>query len=399
MAAAHAPAGGESGQALQTGRRVAAISVVVNAVLAAISLLVGTRGRSLTVVASGIEFAADVVASLAVLFGFWYASRPADSRHPYGHGRAETLAGLLIGLALFVIGGSIAAHAARELDAVHPPPAAYTLWPLAIALAVKTALMVSKMRVSHRTGSQALMADAWNDSVDVLSSVAAIIALGLTIYDPGRFRAADHVGGMLVGVFVIVAGVGVVRSTSLDLIDTMPPDRLLDDVRRAACAVDGVRGVEKLFGRRTGLQYHVDLHLEVDGWMSVDDGHAIATDVRERIRREVAAVSDVLVHVEPPGLGENPEADLIRGRRSRADVTKEQAQGPDVGGFRPDVQADAPACQFHQPSRLPRRASSVLAARERHDRVVARVQEQQRAAGAPDAVPRGEAVAHRPPHR
>ena len=89
---------------------------------------------------------------------------------------------------------------------------------------------------------------------------------------------------MLVGVFVIVAGLGVVRSTSLDLIDTMPPDALLDEVRRAACAVDGVRGVEKLFGRRTGLQYHVDLHLEVDGWISVDEGHAIATRVRERIR-------------------------------------------------------------------------------------------------------------------
>jgi cation diffusion facilitator family transporter len=288
---------------MQSGRRVAAISVVVNALLAALNLVVGARGGSLTVVASGIEFAADVVASLAVLFGFWYASRPPDSNHPYGHGRAETLAGLLIGLALFVIGGSIVAHAVREMSALHAPPAAYTLWPLAIALAVKTGLMASKMRVSRRTGSQALMADAWNDSVDVLSSVAAIIALGFTLYDPLTFRAADHVGGMLVGVFVIVAGLGVVRSTSLDLIDTMPPDALLDDVRRAACAVEGVRGVEKLFGRRTGLQYHVDLHLEVDGWKSVDEGHAIATRVRERVRLEVVAVSDVLVHVEPAGLG------------------------------------------------------------------------------------------------
>jgi cation diffusion facilitator family transporter len=213
---------------------------------------------------------------------------------------------LLIGLALFVIGGSIVLHAVRDMGVLHAPPAAFTLWPLAIALAVKTGLMVSKMRVSRRTGSQALMADAWNDSVDVLSSMAAIIALGLTIYDPLRFGAADHVGGMLVGVFVIVAGLGVVRSTSLDLIDTMPPDALLDDVRRVACTVEGVCGVEKLFGRRTGLQYHVDLHLEVDGWKSVDEGHAIATRVRERVRLEVTPVSDVLVHVEPAGLGKDP---------------------------------------------------------------------------------------------
>lgn len=289
---------------LQAGRRVAIISVAVNAGLAAANLIVGVRGGSLTVVASGVEFAADVVASLAVLAGFWYASRPADSRHPYGHGRAETLTGLIIGLALFAIGATIVAHAVRDVGAVHAPPAVYTLWPLALALAVKTVLMVSKMRVSRRTGSQALLADAWNDSVDVLSSVAAIIALGLTLYDPSTFRAADHVGGMLVGVFVIVAGLGVARATSLDLLDTMPPEILLERVRASACSVHGVRGVEKLFGRKTGLQYHVDMHLEVDGWISVDAGHAIATRVRERIRADIGEVSDVLVHVEPTGLGE-----------------------------------------------------------------------------------------------
>ena len=291
-----------------SGQRLALISVVANGVLAALNLLIGSRGGSLTVVATGIEFGADVAASLAVLFGFWFASRPADSRHPYGHGRAETLIGLVIGLALFVIGASIALHAVRDIHAIHAPPATYTLWPLALALAVKTALMASKMRASRRMGSQALLADAWNDSVDVLSAVAAIIALGLTLYDPVRFRAADHVGGLLVGVFVIVAGLGVVRSTSLDLIDTMPPESLLDAVRQSAGTVAGVRGVEKLFARRTGLQYHVDLHLEVDGWISVGDGHAIATAVRERIRMDVAAISDVLVHVEPAGLGRSAAA-------------------------------------------------------------------------------------------
>lgn len=294
----------DSGSAgMLSAQRLAVVSVGANAVLAAISIVLGARGRSVTVVASGIEFTADVVASLFVLFGFWFASRPADSRHPYGHGRAETLTGLLIGVGLFIIGGSIAAHAWRDIDAVHAAPAAYTVWPLTLALAVKTAMMLAKMRASRRTGSQALMADAWNDSVDVLSAVAAITALGLTLYDPAAFHAADHVGGMLVGAFVIVAGLGVVRTTSLDLMDTMPPDALLDEVRQSACRVDGVRGVEKLFARRTGLQYHVDLHLEVDGWMSVDEGHAIATAVRERIRQDVAAISDVLVHVEPAGLG------------------------------------------------------------------------------------------------
>ena len=304
MTAVHSATADHSGPSgIREGRTIALVSVVVNALLATIGLVVGTMGGSLTVQASGIEFAADVGASIAVLAGFWYASRPADSRHPYGHGRGETLTGLVIGLALFAIGLAIVTHAIRDMRAVHRPPAAYTVWPLAVALTVKTALMVSKMRVSRRTGSRALLADAWNDSVDVLSSLAAIVALALTLYDPSTFRIADHVGGVLVGVFVIVAGLGVVRTTSLDLLDTMPPDALLDRVRGAACAVEGVRGVEKLLGRKTGLQYHVDLHLEVDGWISVDEGHAIATRVRERIRQDVDEISDVLVHVEPSGLG------------------------------------------------------------------------------------------------
>ena len=288
---------------LRLGRRVAAISVALNACLAAGALVVGARGGSLTVMASGVEFAADVGASLVVLAGFWYASRPADANHPYGHGRAETLTGLVIGLALFVVGAAIVVHALSDVSAMHPPPAAYTVWPLAVALAVKSTLMVWKVRVGRRTGSQALLADGWNDSVDVLSAVAAIVALALTLYDPATFRAADHVGGMLVGVFVIIAGLGVARSTSQDLIDTMPPGVLLDRVRQSACQVDGVRGVEKLFGRKTGLQYQMDLHLEVDGWISVDEGHVIATHVRDRIRADVSEVSDVLVHVEPTGLG------------------------------------------------------------------------------------------------
>ena len=299
---AHAPPS-SGAHGLRTGRRIAAISVGVNACLAAAGLIVGRQGGSLTVFAAGIEFAADVAASLAVLAGFWYASRPADSNHPYGHGRAETLTGLVIGLALFAIGGGIALHAVRDISAVHAMPAPYTLWPLAVAVAVKSALMAWKMRVGRRTGSQALLADGWNDGVDVLSSAAASVALCLTFYDPVTFRAADHVGGMLVGLFVIIAGLGVVRATSQDLLDTMPPAALLERVRAAAGAVDGVRGVEKLLGRKTGLQYHVDLHLEVDGWISVDEGHAIATRVRDRVRRDVTEISDVLVHVEPATLG------------------------------------------------------------------------------------------------
>lgn len=281
------------------GRRVALLSVLLNLLLASLSIWVGWRGASTTVLAAGVEFSADVVASVVVLAGFWYASRPADSNHPYGHGRAETLTGLLVGLGLVLVGMAIAARSLHQLGARTVPPAAFTMWPLALALVVKSGLMLTKVRLARRIGSQAMLADAWNDSVDVLSSLAALGALALALSAPERFAQADDYGGVLVGIFVITAGIGVVRATSLDLIDTMPPEPLFDAVRATALDVPGVRGVEKCFGRKTGLQYHVDLHLEVDGWISVDAGHQIAAAVRDRIRHQVPSVSDVLVHVEP----------------------------------------------------------------------------------------------------
>lgn len=285
---------------LQAGRRIAAISVGINLLLATSALWAGWAGGSTTVLAAGVEFSADVVASLVVMAGFWYASKPADWNHPYGHGRAETLTGLLVGLGLVLVGAAIVTRGFMDIGAGgHLVPAHFTVWPLVASLVVKSGLMTTKWRLARRFGSQALMADAWNDSVDVLSSLAALVALGLALYDPTRFAAADAVGAVLVGAFVITAGVGVVRSTSLDLIDTMPPASVIDKVRVAALGVPGVRGVEKCFGRKTGLQYHVDLHLEVDGWITVDEGHAIAAQTRDAVRDRVPEVTDVLVHVEP----------------------------------------------------------------------------------------------------
>lgn len=280
-------------------QRLALVSVGCNVGLAGLAIWIGWVGGSTTVLAAGVEFAADVVASLVVLAGFWFASRPADLNHPYGHGRAETLTGLLVGLGLCLVGLAIATRSLQYLGQPSPVPARFTVWPLVVAVLVKSALMAAKLRTGRRIGSQALLADAWNDSVDVLSAGAALAALGLALYDPVRFALADHFGGFIVGLFVIAAGLGVVRATSLDLIDTMPPDRVMDAARRAALAVEGVRGVEKCYGRRTGLQYHLDLHLEVDGWITVESGHDLAARVRDRICQDVLAVSDVLVHVEP----------------------------------------------------------------------------------------------------
>ncbi|MBI3471480.1 MAG: cation transporter [Candidatus Solibacter usitatus] len=285
--------------ALHTGRRLAVAGIAASGLLALANIGFGLRGGSTSAVAAGLEFAGDVLASSVVLLGMTVAAKPPDANHPYGHGRFEIIAGLVVGLILAVAGAAIGFRSLQKLSEIHPAPALYALWPLAASVIVKSLLAVAKFRFGRRERSASLVADAWNDAVDVLSASVASVALGLTLYDPARFLAADHYGGLAVGVIVIFTGLFVIRDTTLQLMDTMPDRELMARIRRVALAVPEVRGVEKCYARKTGLQYHVDLHLEVDPEITVRASHEIATRVRERIRGEIESIADVLVHVEP----------------------------------------------------------------------------------------------------
>jgi len=295
-----APDGGAvRGRDVALARRIALASVAANAALAAGHVGVGLWAGSTSVVAAGVEFAGDVLAAGLVWTGFVIAARPADHNHPYGHGRAEIVSGLVLGVVLAFTGGLVAVRSLAEIGVDHDPPRSAGIWPLLIALAVKAVLMTAKFRVGRRVDSSSLVADGWNDAVDLLSGATALTALGLTLFDPTRFLAADHFGGFAVGVIVVSIGLRVAREASLDLMDTMPDPALIERIRRVAAEVEGVRGTEKCRARKTGLHHHVDLHLEVDPAMTVAASHAVAERVRQRIRETLPEIADVLVHVEP----------------------------------------------------------------------------------------------------
>lgn len=284
-----------------TAQRVALLSIAVSAGLAVSKLIVGWLAGSQAVMADGFESSADVIASSLVLFGLSVAARPPDENHPYGHGRVEMLSGLGVGVMLAAAGAAIAVHAVEHAGS-GVPPRAFGVWPLLVSIALKSILSTTKFHFGRRTGSAALIADGWNDTVDLVSGTAALAALGLTLYDPVRFLHADRYGAVVVGAIVVFTGIRVVRETSLQLIDTMPDDDLMSRIRAVALEVPGVRGVEKCFARKTGFQYHVDLHLEVDPEISVRESHDIATAVRIRLRESLDFIADVLVHVEPAPL-------------------------------------------------------------------------------------------------
>jgi cation diffusion facilitator family transporter len=286
-------------QRYRTARRVTVAGIAVSVVLAASNILVGLFAHSTSVLATGFEFAGDVLAASIVLVGMGVAARPADANHPYGHGRFETLSAFIVGVILVAGGGVISYQSIQAVGSGHAVPGAGAVVALAGAILLRGVMSSIKFRVGHRIRSSALIADARNDVVDIFSALAALVAVGLATYDPVRFASADHYGGFLVGLVVVITGVRVVRDASIELVDTMPPTELTQEIFAVARSVAGVQGIDKVHARKTGLQYHIDLHIEVDPMLTVAASHAIAGHVRSKLKTDLPWVADVLVHVEP----------------------------------------------------------------------------------------------------
>lgn len=286
-------------ESYRTARRVARLGIGISAFLALSNIIVGLWAHSTSVLAMGFEFAGDVLASSIVVIGMGVAARPADDDHPYGHGRFETLSAFMVGVILAAGGVMICYQSLQAVGASHVPPGSGAIVSLVVAIILRAVMSSWKFRVGRKIRSSALVADAWNDAVDILSAVAALTAVGLAMYDPGRFLVADHYGGFVVGIVVVITGLRVVKGASSELVDTMPPQELTAEVIAVAKTVPGVQGVDKMFARKTGLQYHIDLHIEVDPLMTVAASHAVGGHVRATLKRDLPWVADVLVHVEP----------------------------------------------------------------------------------------------------
>jgi len=273
--------------------------MMVSGTLSASKLVVGRIAHSTAVFADGLENAGDLFGSALILYALHVASKPPDSDHPYGHGRSETIAGLAVGILLGASGLAICYESIRRVHVRTELPQLFAIWPMIASIIVKTGLSFGKFRFGRRLGSAALVADAWHDGIEIVSGAVALLALSLTLYDPEHFSAADHLGGFAVGLIVLFTALHVVRDTSNELMDVMPSQRRIDRIRNVALSAPGVKGVEKVYARKTGLQYHVELHLEVDPQMTVQDSHELATRTRFLIREQLDWIADVVVHVEP----------------------------------------------------------------------------------------------------
>ena len=288
---------------MQTGARVALGGMVVNIVLAAAKVTAGWMGNSYVLIADGIESVLDVAGSIVIWGGLKFAARPPDATHPYGHGKAEPMAAGFVALAVLAAAFGIAIQSLREIFLPHHAPAPFTLVVLIIVVVVKEFLYRVVVRVGKDVESTAVQTDAWHHRSDALTSIAAFIGISIALIGGERWQSADAWAALFACVIIGANGWRLLFPALHEMLDTAPPGEIVANIEKAAIAATGVVNIEKCLVRKMGLSYYVDLHVGVDGNISVRDGHHIAHQVKDAIKRTDSRIADVLVHIEPANRG------------------------------------------------------------------------------------------------
>lgn len=283
----------------QTAIKTAYFSIATNTCLAIVKGLAGIFGNSYALIADAIESTADIFSSLLVLFGLKYAEKPADENHPYGHGRIEPLVTFIVVAFLVIAAGVIARESIHNIRTPHQLPKPWTLILLAGIIIWKEISYRIVIRRSRETNSSSLKADAWHHRSDAITSVTAFIGISIALVMGEGFETADDWAALAASGFILYNSYLIFRPALGEIMDEHLYDDLIDDIRRVAGTVDGILGTEKCFVRKSGMQYHIDLHAIVDGQITVTEGHRLVHLLEDALIREIPSISYVLIHVEP----------------------------------------------------------------------------------------------------
>ena len=275
------------------------ISIVGNAGLAIIKGLTGYFGNSYALIADAIESTSDIFSSLLVLFGIKYASKPADKNHPYGHGRAEPLVTFMVVGFLIASAILIAYQSIKNIQTPHSLPKPYTLIVLGIIIIIKETFYRIVAKKSDETNSSSLKADAWHHRADAITSLTAFIGISIALLFGKGYETADDWAALIASIIIVYNAYHVFRPALGEIMDEQLYDDLIEDIRRVSKTVTGVIDTEKCLVRKTGMTFHVDLHILVESNISVKQGHDIAHKLKEQLMKELPQVADVLIHVEP----------------------------------------------------------------------------------------------------
>ena len=275
------------------------LSMVTSVALVAIKLVGGVIGTSYALIADAIESSLDIFSTLLVWGAVIVSQRPPDEEHPYGYGKAEALATIVVALTLLGAAVGISIAAIFEILTPHRAPAPFTLFIVGGVAIAKEMLSRAIIRTADEEGSMAVRADGWHHRSDAITSAAAFAGIAAALAGGPGWESADDWAALLAGFIIARNGFILLTPAYRELMDKMPDERIVEAMADAAKGVPGVLAIEKLRVRTAGPGYMVDLHVQADPLLPLRDAHILGGKVKTALRRRVPETLDVLVHMEP----------------------------------------------------------------------------------------------------
>jgi cation diffusion facilitator family transporter len=285
----------------KAGRKVTLLGLFVNAFLILLKFFAGIFGGSQALIADAVHSISDLFTDAVVLFGIKIGRKPPDKEHHFGHARIETLASAIVGIALIgtaVYLGIDAALNIHQHTEYHPTGIA--LIGAGVSIALKEALYRYTVLIGRRIKSQLIVANAWHHRSDALSSVAVLLGVAGTLINPA-WHILDALAALIVSFFIIKVGFDILRKTLREFTDTAPRPEIIEKLMQLSGAVDGVMNAHDLRVRTSGGFYQAEIHIVVDGQLTVVQGHRIAKTVERCLAEEMDELDRVIVHVDPAG--------------------------------------------------------------------------------------------------
>ena len=280
-------------------KKITIWGLIVNILISTIKLIIGLLGNSQAVVADAVHSFSDCSTDIVILFGIKYWSTPPDSKHPYGHQKIESFITISIGLILLLTACGIGYNAIITINKTHTEPIKlFAIVGPILSLIFKELLFRKTYLVGVKTNSSSVKANAWHHRTDALSSIPVLIAVIASLIDP-KLSFLDNIGAIIVAAFILKLSIKIIFKNINELIDTGVSEKEINHISKIIKNNDGVLGFHKIRTRKLGSSIFIDLHLEVDGNLSVTKGHLISEEVKSALMKNNPKIIDVMVHLEP----------------------------------------------------------------------------------------------------
>ncbi len=284
--------------------RVTIVGMVVNVVLTSLKFAAGFAGRSGAMVADAVHSLSDMATDIVVLTFAGISSKPQDAGHDYGHGKYETLASLIISLALMAVGAGILYSSISAILVVTsggelPRPGGIALWAALVSIVSKELLYQYTVREGRRIGSPSVVANAWHHRSDALSSVGTLAGIGCAYFLGPAWHIADPIAALVVSLFIFKIAFGMIIDGLGELMEHSLPEDIEQEIISIATADPAVQSPHNLRTRRIGAAIAIELHVRVDGAMSVTRSHALSVDIERRLRERFGQETIISIHIEP----------------------------------------------------------------------------------------------------